>query len=82
MPATATLEKVVAEQPEHAALGRGIVERINSYVTEYGEPLISIALESPSAARSPAASSEGLTRIGQIRRGLAALLAREDRLAS
>jgi signal transduction histidine kinase len=82
LPATATLEKVVAEQPEHAALGRGIVERINSYVTEYGEPLISIALESPSAARSPAASSEGLTRIGQIRRGLAALLAREDRLAS
>ena len=29
VPATATLEKVVAEQPEHAALGRGIVERIN-----------------------------------------------------
>jgi signal transduction histidine kinase len=80
--ATATLEKVVAEQPQQAALGRGIVDRIDSYVSEYGEPLISIALESPSAARSPAASSEGLTRIGQIRRSLASLLAREDRIAS
>jgi signal transduction histidine kinase len=81
-PATATLEKVVAEQPQQAALGRAIVDRIDSYVGEYGEPLISIALESPSAARSPVASSEGLTRIGQIRRSLAALLAREDRIAS
>jgi signal transduction histidine kinase len=81
-PATGTLEKVLAPQPQQSALGRSIVEWINSYVTEYGEPLISIALESPSAANSPAASNEGLTRISQIRRGLAALLAREDRLAS
>jgi len=81
-PATATLEKVLAPQPQQSALGRSIVQWINSYVTEYGEPLISIALESPSAANSPAASNEGLTRISQIRRGLASLLAREDRLAS
>jgi len=81
-PATGTLEKVLAPQPQQSALGRSIVEWINSYVTEYGEPLISIALESPSAANSPATSNEGLTRISQIRRGLAALLAREDRLAS
>ena len=81
-PATATLENVLAPQPQQSALGRSIVQWINSYVTEYGEPLISIALESPSAANSPAASNEGLTRISQIRRGLASLLAREDRLAS
>ena len=61
---------------------RAIVHGSTSYVTDYGKPLISIALESPAAAHSPAASNEGLTRIGQIRRGLASLLAREDRLAS
>lgn len=81
-PAKASLEKAVAEQPQQVVLGRHVVDLIDQYVTEYGEPLIAIALESPAAARSPAASQEGLTRIGQIRRSLAALLAREDRIAS
>lgn len=81
-PAKASLEKAVAEQPGQVVLGRNVVDLIDSYVTDYGEPLIAIALESPTAARSPAASQEGLTRIGQIRRNLAALLAREDRIAS
>jgi signal transduction histidine kinase len=81
-PAKASLEKAVAEQPQQVVLGRDVVDLIDSYVTDYGEPLIAIALESPTAARSPAASQEGLTRIGQIRRGLASLLAREDRIAS
>jgi signal transduction histidine kinase len=80
--ATATLEKVVAAQPQQAALARATVENINDYVTLYGKPIISIAIESPAAAQQPLVSSEGLTRIGQIRRGLATLLAREDRLAS
>ena len=53
-----------------------------TYATDYGNPLIAIALVSPGAALSPAASQDGLTRIGEIRRGLATLLAREDRLAS
>jgi signal transduction histidine kinase len=81
-PATASLKKAVSEQPGQVALGRVVVDHIDSYVNEYGEPLIKIALESPSAARSPVASGEGLTRIGQIRRSLASLLASEDRLAS
>ncbi|HEY7604913.1 MAG TPA: CHASE3 domain-containing protein, partial [Gaiellaceae bacterium] len=81
-PATATLEKAVAEQPQQAALGRATVDLINDYVTLYGEPIISIAVESPAAAQQSVVATEGLTRIGQIRRGLADLLAREDRLAS
>ena len=80
--ATAALQDSVAHQPQQAALAARTVARINSYIEEYGEPLIAIAIESPAAARSPVASSEGLTRIGQIRRGLSLLLTREDRLAS
>ena len=81
-PATAALEKLVAHQPQQAQLARRTVDRIGGFVNYYGEPLILIAQESPAAAQSPDASSEGLTRIGQIRRGLALLLNREDRIAS
>ena len=81
-PATAALEKLVAGQPKQAQLARLTADRIDSFVNEWGESLIQIARESPAAAQSPVASSENLTRIGQIRRGLALLLAREDRLAS
>ncbi len=81
-PATRSLEELVGHQPQQAALARTTVERINSYVQDYGEPIIAIAIESPAAAQQPVVSTEGLTRIGGIRRGLAALLAREDRLAS
>ena len=82
VPATATLQRLVERQPQQAQLARRTVDGIGSYVNDYGEPLISIANVSPAAALSPVASSEGLTRIGQIRRGLALLLSREDRLAS
>jgi signal transduction histidine kinase len=81
-PATAAVEKLVAHQPQQAQLARRTVDRINLYVTDWGEPLISIAKESPAAAQSPVAASETLTRIGQIRRGLALLLSREDRIAA
>ncbi len=80
--ATSELERLVERQPQQRELARATVEHIRAYVSDYGAPLISIALVSPSAATSPAASTEGLTRIGEIRRGLAALLSREDRLAS
>jgi len=81
-PATAALEKLVADQPRQAQLARLTADRIDAFVNEWGEPLIQIARESPAAAQSPVASSENLTRIGQIRRGLALLLSREDRIAS
>jgi signal transduction histidine kinase len=82
VPATATLEKLVGHQPQQAALARRTVDLIDQYVNLYGEPILSIAIESPAAAQQPVVSQEGLTRIGQIRRSLALLLSREDRLAS
>lgn len=80
--ATADLERLVADQPGQRQLARSMVEDIRSYVADYGNPLIAIALVSPSAATSAAASREGLARVGGIRKGLATLLSREDRLAS
>jgi signal transduction histidine kinase len=81
-PAATALERLVENQPQQAHLARSQVALIRDYVNLYGEPLISIAIESPAAALSPVTTSEGLTRIGQIRRGLALLLSREDKLAS
>lgn len=80
--AAAELRRRVAEQPAQARLANTIVTLIQSYVTDYGVPLLAIAVESPSAARSPTATREGLTRIGNVRRSLARLLSREDALVS
>ena len=80
--ATAALEDQVKNQPQQARFAHGMVGLIREYVNDYGELLISIAIESPSAAQSAVSTTEGLTRIGQIRRGLALLLSREDKLAS
>jgi signal transduction histidine kinase len=80
--ATTRLERLVVSQPVQARLARVIVSSINSYVTDYGGPLLAIAVESRSAALSPTATREGLIRIGNVRRSLARLLAQEDALVS
>jgi signal transduction histidine kinase len=76
------LERRVEEQPAQALRVRAIVEHARAYVADYGIPLTAIALESPAAALSDAATTEGLTRIGEIRRGLARVLVEEDELIS
>src|SRR6185312_1793174 len=76
------LERRVADQPAQALRVRAIVEHARAYVSDYGIPLTAIALESPTDALSDAATTEGLTRIGEIRRGLARVLDEEDRLIS
>jgi signal transduction histidine kinase len=76
------LEDLVADQPAQGRLARTIVVLTDSYAEDYGGPLIAIAVESPSAALSPTATREGLTRISNVRRSLARLLAEEDALAS
>ncbi|HZQ65320.1 MAG TPA: ATP-binding protein [Gaiellaceae bacterium] len=81
-PAIVGLQRQVAEQPAQARLVRGIVGQVRSYVTDYGNLLIEIAVLSPGDALSPTATREGLTRIGDIRRGLSRLLSGEDRLVS
>jgi signal transduction histidine kinase len=80
--ATVALERLVEPQPNQARLTRVIVSSIDSYVTDYGGPLLAIAVESPSAALSPTATREGLIRIGNVRRSLARLLSQEDALVS
>jgi signal transduction histidine kinase len=81
-PAAVELQKRVAGQPAQARLANTIITLIRSYVTDYGVPLLAIAVESPSAARSPVTTREGLTRIGNVRRSLARLLSREDALVA
>jgi signal transduction histidine kinase len=76
------LEQLVEKQPIQARLVATIVALTDSYVFDYGGPLLAIAVESPSAALSPTATREGLIRIGNIRRSLARLLTQEDALAS
>jgi signal transduction histidine kinase len=78
----AELQQRVEQQPAQARLVHTIVTLTNSYVLDYGIPLLAIAVESPSAAASTTATREGLTRIGNVRRSLARLLAQEDALAS
>jgi signal transduction histidine kinase len=81
-PAIADLQHRVAEQPAQMHLVGGIVSQVRSYVTDYGNLLIEIAVLSPADAVSSTATSEGLTRIGDIRRALSRLLNQEDRLVS
>jgi signal transduction histidine kinase len=81
-PATANLERAVANQPAQAGLARMVVAQVRSYVADYGNPVIGFAVESPADARSPDATQEGLTRIGEVRTNLARLLSNEDRLVS
>ncbi len=78
----AELQRRVEQQPAQARLVHTIVTLTNSYVLDYGVPLLVIAVEDPSAAQSTTATREGLTRIGNVRRSLARLLAQEDGLAS
>jgi signal transduction histidine kinase len=79
---SANLERLVERQPAQTRLVHTIVTLTNFYVTDYGSPLLEIAVESPSAAQSTTTTREGLFRIGNIRRSLARLLAQEDLLAS
>jgi signal transduction histidine kinase len=80
--ATASLRRLVANQSRARALVANVIVSINSYVTDYGSPLLTIAVESPEAAQSPTATREGLFRIGNVRSNLARLLSEEDALIS
>ena len=61
--------KLVAAQPQQAQLAwHRRSGRSASTSTDYGEPLIAIALESPARGALAGRVAEGLTRIGQIRR--------------
>jgi signal transduction histidine kinase len=78
----AELKRLVADDPAETRRVRELAQSIAAYESDYGEPLIAIARESPAAARSPVATSEGERRIALIRRRLTGLLAVENARAS
>jgi len=80
--ATRKLQPLLAAQPALAAQADALAADTDSYITDYGTPLIAIAKENPAAALSPVATSEGVLRIGQVRTELTRLLAGEDEIAA
>ena len=73
-----TLALLVRDDPDEARRVRELARLIGAYERDYAAPLIGIARsESPAAARSPLATSEGQRRIALIRRRLTSLLAIE-----
>jgi signal transduction histidine kinase len=80
--AIATLTQAAAPQRLERRQAAGLSGQVEAYISEYGSPLIAIAHESPSAARAPVATGEGLFRVNAIREGLERLLTNESVLAS
>jgi signal transduction histidine kinase len=81
-PALGSLNELVAAQPGQQARATQLSSQINTYVVDYGEPLIGIFHIQPRAARAPVATREGLFRINTIRTSLGRLLDSEAAIAS
>jgi signal transduction histidine kinase len=81
-PAIRKVKQLVASQPAQANLSGSLAVLTREYVSDYGLPLIAIARLSPTSARLPVATTEGLLRTSAIRTRLGRLLASEGRLAS
>jgi signal transduction histidine kinase len=81
-PAFTKVANLLQGQPDESHQVGSIEYQTFSYISEYGEPLIGIYNVSPSAARAPVATKEGVTRIDLIRADLDRLLAGEAALAS
>jgi signal transduction histidine kinase len=88
----ATLERLVADNPEQQQRARRIAQSTRSYLRDYSVPLIATARRDPAAARTEAVTDEGRRRINTIRdefdqfltaeRGLAAARERRAELAT
>jgi signal transduction histidine kinase len=63
----ATLERLVADDPEQRARARAIAEATRSYLRDYSIPLVATARRDPAAARTLAVTDEGRQRIDTIR---------------
>jgi signal transduction histidine kinase len=63
----ATLERLVAGNPEQRARAQRIAQAGTSYINDYSVPLVNAARRDPAAARSVAATDEGNRRIDAIR---------------
>jgi signal transduction histidine kinase len=75
------LEGLVAADVDRRRPVAGLVELIKAYEADYSVPLVTIARESPAAARTPLATAEGQRRSEEMHERFASLLAAESALA-
>jgi signal transduction histidine kinase len=78
----ATLERLVANDPEQAARARAIDQATRSYLRDYAEPLVATARRDPAAARTVAVTDDGRRRMDAIRAEFDRFLAAERGLAA
>jgi signal transduction histidine kinase len=78
----ATLERLVAGNPEQQARARRITQAATSYVRDYSVPLVTAARRDPGAARTEDATAEGRRRMDAIRAEFDRFLAAERGLAA
>src|SRR6266508_2106323 len=78
----ATLERLVAGNPEQRARAQRIAQAGTSYIRDYSVPLVNAARRDPAAARSVAATDEGRRRIDAIRVEFDRFVATERDLAA
>jgi signal transduction histidine kinase len=78
----ATLERLVAGNPEQQARARRITQAATSYVRDYSVPLVTAARRDPSAAQTADATDQGRQRMDAIRAEFDRFLAAERELAA
>jgi signal transduction histidine kinase len=78
----ASLERLLAENPEQAARGRRIAQAGTSYLQDYSIPLVATARRDLAAARSTAVTAEGKRRVDAIRAEFAGFETTEQALAA
>ena len=78
----ATLERLVANDPEQEARARTIDQATRSYLRDYAEPLVATARRDPAAARTVVVTDEGRRRMDAIRAEFDRFLTAERGLAA
>jgi signal transduction histidine kinase len=78
---SATLERLVSDNPEQLAQAQRIVQGIVSYLLDYSIPLVDTARRDPASAQTVAAIQEGKDRLDAIRAGFDDFVATERNLA-
>jgi signal transduction histidine kinase len=77
----ATLERLVADNPEQVARAQRIAQSGTSYIQDYSIPLVAAARRDAASVRTPTAIAEGKRRLDAIRAEFDGFVATEQRLA-
>jgi signal transduction histidine kinase len=78
----ATLEKLVANNPDQLARAQQVAQDGTSYIRDYSVPLVETARRDPAAARTVAVTEEGKQRVDALRAAFDGLVTAEDGLAA